>query len=396
MFLRRARLHYMERAAKAQQEMMIDHGQNPPKDIPNYIFTMMAICPYIACACSICLHIAVTLVYSMKFQRIAERYWYYSTIIGLGIVLVILELMRSAVMTIVELRKFEIRRRLAGGDFNRSRIRKQTAESQDPLHPKRDKKKPNVPTVPPKKPAMSRPPPPPKEMKLGPPPPELDEAKLSHAASMSRPGFLPAEGAAPKIGDGNMPFLRTASGAGLPVMAGQPPPPGKPPPGFNLGKPPPGIPPLQGMPGMQGTGTPGRGGLGQVGGSSLLPGKLRTPGHTPIGMATPPGGPGTPTMGQSFGSTMGRTPGPPPPPPMPPGKGGMPPSPSGSVASHMSRSLSEKMAANRGGAPPPPPGARGATPPGSHRSGGGGAKPPQGPPPTGHGVEKSRSAKRGQ
>merc|ERR1719162_1020299 len=117
--------------------MMIDHGQDVPKDIPNWIFSVLTLCPYMACAISICCHISMTLTYSMKFQRIAERYWYFSTILGICIVLIVLELMRSAVMTIVELRKFEIRRRLAGGDFNKSRIRKQSAANADPLHPGR-------------------------------------------------------------------------------------------------------------------------------------------------------------------------------------------------------------------------------------------------------------------
>merc|ERR1719456_844232 len=148
-FLRRARIHYMERAAKHQQEALIDHGQETPKDIPPWIFTAMTLCPYSACATSICCNIAITLTYSMKFQRIAERYWYYSTAVGISIVLVVLELMRSAVMTIVELRKFEIRRRLAGGDFNKSRIRKQGEGNRDPLRPKKEKKNVTVPNVPP-------------------------------------------------------------------------------------------------------------------------------------------------------------------------------------------------------------------------------------------------------
>lgn len=271
-------------------------------------------------------------------------------------------------------------------------MRKQNPASADPLHPKRDKKKPHVPTAPPKRPQPHRPPPPPKDMKLGPPAADIDPASLSMPPIMSRPGFLPNEGGAAN-GNG-IPFLRAPSGVGLPVIGGLPPAPaGKPPGigGFGMSKPPPGVPPLQGMPG---TGTPGRGGsmLGQAGGAGLMPGKLgRSPGMTPPGMATPPA-PGTPTLGMS--GTFGQTP---PPPWLPPGKAGMPPSPSGSVGSHLSKSLSEKMAAKRGGAPPPPPGARGATPPGSHRSAGGGAKPPPGPPPAGQSsLEKSRSAKRGQ
>lgn len=312
--------------------------------------------------------------------------------------LVILELMRSAVMTIVELRKFEIRRRLVGGDFNRSRIRKQSSANKDPLHFKKEKKKPSLPTVPPKKPPK-HPPPPPSSFNDGPPGPELDEASLG-MPPVSRPGFLPAQ-------SGDMPFMQTAGGAGLPVGPPPPPPgrpPGRPPPigPGSMGAAPPGVPhlDLRGPP-MSANGSGPR--IGQVGGAGLMPGKLsgrhgRSPGGTPPMGNTPPM-PGTPTLGMS--STLGQTP-PLPPLSMPSGKaGGMPPSPSGSVASQMSKSLSQKMAANRmsGATPPPPaPGARGPTPPGSHRSGGSGAaRPPPAPPPAGQSaVERSRAAKRGQ
>lgn len=393
-FLRRARLHYMERAAKYQQDLMLDHNQNPPKDIPNYIFTLMTLCPYGASAVSICCHICLTLAYSMKFQRVAERYWYYSSTLGLCIVLIILEFMRSAVMAIVELRKFEIRRRLAGGDFNKSRIRPQSASNVDPLKPNKGTRKPAVPTVPPKKPKMAKPPPPPPGTALGPPP---LPGKEGMPPPPPRPGFLPPEGTASSNAPyaditGKLPFMRTPGGSGLPVGAPPPPPgkgPGMGPAAFGLsGKAPQGVPPIQGFggPPMQGTNTPGRGGtpIGHAGGASLLPG---------IGGRSPGGTPplGTPTLGQSMGSTMGQTP----PPPF--GKGGMP-SPSGGVAEHMSRSLSEKMAAQKLGVAPgaPAKGSRTPTPPGSFRSASGAAKAPSGPPPAAgqSAVEKSRSSKR--
>merc|ERR1719310_189354 len=167
---------------------MVDHGQDVAKDVPKGIYFCMTFLPYVACAISVCCHVFITLAYSMKFQRIAERYWYYSTTIGVSLVLVVLELMRSAVMTIVELRKFEIRRRLQGGDFNRSRIRKQTGKEQDLV--RKDKKKPAVPSVPPKKPAPQRPPPPPKDMSFGPPPPDISPSNLAPPPP-PRPGFLP-------------------------------------------------------------------------------------------------------------------------------------------------------------------------------------------------------------
>lgn len=381
-FLRRARLHYMERAARNHQDMMVDHGQDAPKDIPDWIFSALTLCPYIACAVSICFHINLTVMYSLKFQRIAERYWYFSSIVGISVVLLILEMMRAAVMTIVELRKFEIRRRLIGGDFNKSRIKKQAPGNKDPLHPGKKLKKPPVPTVPPKRPPPGKPPPPP----AGIPPgrnlaQEINDGTLTPPPE--RPGFLPTNTPPP---EGN-------AGAGLPVAPPRPAgrPPGRPP----AGMPPPGVPALDlNGPPLSGSARGGGPRLGTVGGSSLLPGKLN-------GRRTPPmgSGPGTPTLGQSFGTgPLGMTPGPPR--GMPPMKAGVPQSPTGSAGSHMSKSLSEKMAANRGGSTPPPPapGARGPTPPGSHRSAGSGsAKPPPGPPPAGQSaVERSRAAKRGQ
>jgi len=372
----------MERAAKQHQDMLIDHGQDAPRDIPNWIFTAMTLCPYSACATSICCHIGVTLVYSMKFQRIAEQYWYFSSVVGMCIVLIVLELMRAAVMTIVELRKFEIRRRLIGGDYNKSRIKKQTADTKDPLHANKSKRKaPAVPQVPPKRPPSKKPPPPPKDINLG--PPERDDIDEDDLARVRIPRAI-----------GKAPSFPTPGGQ-LPV--GPPaPPPGRPP-----AQGPPGIPglDLRGPPMMAGTGTPGRGpAMGQVGGGGLMPGRLGgSRGGTPLGgtpMGTPPmqrSGPPTPTLGQSFGSTMGQTP--PPPPNLPAMRGGGP-------SSAMSKKLSDQMAANRasGAAPPPAPtGSRGPTPPGSHRSGGSGsAKPPTGPPPSGSNIERARAGKRGQ
>merc|ERR1719491_453353 len=94
-FLRRARLIYMERAAKAQQHLAIDEMQEPGWDTPAWVYTVMILCPYVACDISICCHVCVTLIYSMKFQRVAERHWYYASSISMGLVLVILESIRA-------------------------------------------------------------------------------------------------------------------------------------------------------------------------------------------------------------------------------------------------------------------------------------------------------------
>jgi len=372
----------MERAAKAQQNIQLDELQEPGWETPQRVYTVMLLCPYVACAVSICCHVFINLVYSMKFQRVAERHWYYASSISLGLVLLILEFIRAAVMTIVELRKFEIRRRLAGGDFNKSRVRKGADDGTPPWKPRRQfVAKPKLPTAPPKvivpkskaKPPLPEGTPPPPGFTMGfpggpPPPPGLQ-----------RPGFLPDEVAGPRplpVGQPPPPPGQPRSGPGSPSAAVK------------------AVPPIR----MQGrtppegpspAGTP----IGTPGSRSLLPGRLD--------------GRGTPTLGGTgnFGGTSSSMP---PPPPM----RGVPGSPSGSVSS-FTKPLSEKLAQSRTVTAPPPPGpgsGRGPGPalggatrgppagaPGS-APGSGRSEPPKPPtpPPTGTVQQRRQAARRAQ
>jgi hypothetical protein len=230
------------------------------------------------------------------------------------------------------------------------------------------------------------PPPPPKSIGLGPPP--FEALSPPDDGSNPRPAFLP-----PLAGGSTLTPPGTAGGTALPSLPGGVSlPVGKAPPvgASPAHKMPSGMNPLdfsRGLPGLPGMNTPPRGrpsnSLGTAGGQSLLPGALRS-------SNTPPSGFGTPKIGQSFGSTtQGTVPAPPPVPSLK----ARPPSPSGSVASNMSKSLSEKMAASKLATPPGAPGvAKQPTPPGSQR---GAAKPPSGTP-SSQSLAQKRAAMRGQ
>lgn len=87
---------------------------------------------------------------------------YYANIIGFCMVVFLLDVIRSAVITIVELRKFEIRKRSRAGDFVVRKVQKQDDKDGIPaiLKPKpKTKAKPTaaVPKIAPKFSNMERP-----------------------------------------------------------------------------------------------------------------------------------------------------------------------------------------------------------------------------------------------
>ncbi|CAJ1408554.1 unnamed protein product [Effrenium voratum] len=164
--------------------------------------------PYIASSASIACQVVLQLAYSTKFQRVEEQHWAYACIVGICLALLVLEVVRSAVTTVVELRKFEIRRRLVGGDFLKSRIRKTDVGLKGRTPPA---KKPAVPLAPPRNLPKNAPPPPP-----------------SAKPPVVRPAFLPKEGppGTPGAkGAAGVPSFRTVGGKSLPVTGPPPPPP---------------------------------------------------------------------------------------------------------------------------------------------------------------------------
>eukprot|EP00449_Zooxanthella_nutricula_P061469 CAMPEP_0198568682 /NCGR_PEP_ID=MMETSP1462-20131121/106799_1 /TAXON_ID=1333877 /ORGANISM="Brandtodinium nutriculum, Strain RCC3387" /LENGTH=142 /DNA_ID=CAMNT_0044299753 /DNA_START=1 /DNA_END=426 /DNA_ORIENTATION=+ len=138
----------MDRASATHQRIMAEEAQETPWFTPNWVFTVMLLTPYFACTMSLALHIFVNLMYSTKFARQEETHWQRASLIGLGLDLLLLDVIRCAVTAIVELRRFEIRRRSASGDFLKSRIRNQAGAAKEP---ELKQKKP-----PPKKPAVPK------------------------------------------------------------------------------------------------------------------------------------------------------------------------------------------------------------------------------------------------
>eukprot|EP00929_Paragymnodinium_shiwhaense_P065305 TRINITY_DN32751_c0_g2_i1.p1 TRINITY_DN32751_c0_g2~~TRINITY_DN32751_c0_g2_i1.p1 ORF type:complete len:3094 (+),score=652.16 TRINITY_DN32751_c0_g2_i1:502-9282(+) len=338
-FLRRTRLQYMDRAARIHQEILLkEMHQETGWNTPEWAYTVSLLMPYFACTVAMCLNIVVNLAYSLKFGVKEEQNWLRASVVGLVTDLIVLEVMRSAVTTIVELRKFEIRRRSAGGEFIQSKIRAMGQRKPPSLITERKEKpaKPKMPDtgkfVPTSKGVPSPPPP-------APPPPEIREG-------------------GPQL-------------SGLPVAG--PAPPGGRPSGPGTTMRPMGLPALQGTSPIP-SARSGGSGMGAQGGASLLPGRLdSTSGSGGLGMSMSGGIPGPPP-----GARGGRgPPGAPPP--------GMPHSPASMVTS-ATQSMTEKLKASRvGGAPPPPrPGSRPGSQPGSRQPssrGPGGPKPPPTPPP---------------
>lgn len=235
---------------------------------------------------------------------------------GLGLVFFGLEVMRSAVTTIVELRKHEMRRRLAGGDFLQHRITGRAGEAKPEITLKRPPPaKPPLPTnAPPNPGANSGTQTPTKSGPLA--HPNSQNVSGSRTPPLMRPASLPPEGQT------GVPMLRAGSGHRLPLAAS--------PPAGRVGN----MAPMGPMVKTSSPAHSARSGNSQAGmyrEPSLMPGKL------------------TPPMASNMGAN---------PPPMPPSF--VPPSPSGSAAS-----MRDRLAANRvpGSTPPLPMGGRPQPPP---------------------------------
>lgn len=321
-FLRRTRLQYMDRAARVHQEQLLSENQEVAWDAPEWAHTLTLFLPYAASSVSLMLNLFVIVVYGLKFGAKEENNFMMASIIGLGLVLVPLEVVRSAITTIVELRKFEIRRGLAGGEFLQSKIRSLGA-GRTPLvltEKKIAPKRPAMPEIAPKMPTKKSAPPTPPPAPAPPAPANnLPIAPPSPGASYGPGGFggVPGPPLPRALPSGNTP-TRSPSGSTRS--------------GFG--------------------GPPSLGGSGR--GGSLLPGRLD----------------GTNTSLPPLGFGPGQVP----PPPVP-----------NSPVTSVTASLTEKLKASRvaaAGAPPPPgspPGSR----PSSHRMGAQGSRPNSAPkPPT--------------
>lgn len=322
-FVRRIRLTYMDKVAHEHDKHdLLEDLEELGRETPGWVFDSMTIMPYLASSTWSLAAIFVVLQYGMKFQPFQEQLWIKGSLIGLGVILGLLDLVRIVMMTLVELRKFENRKKAKAGQFLPRRVKKEGEKDVQLAPPPRLWKQ-----------AVAAPPLP--KGKSGPQPPP-------------RPAFLPKEGALPPqpmLGGGRS---MTGPMGNLPVA---PPPPRLPSTfsgnsmqasGFNPGPPSPG--PATPKSAFS-TSLPGR--MGPPGSMTPQPG---TP-HGPGARRGPP-----PKLQSAADMMMGGTPGGTPRGGTPRGPG-QPPSPANSQHSlhSLAQSLNQQVKAGRHPTPPPPP-----------------------------------------
>merc|ERR1719230_1173125 len=88
--------------------------------------------------------------YAYRFQNWQETHWYQASAIAVSMIVFLLDVIRSAVLAIVELRKFEIRKRSKAGDFVVRKVQKADDKESLPalLRPKPKTKAKATPPVP--------------------------------------------------------------------------------------------------------------------------------------------------------------------------------------------------------------------------------------------------------
>jgi uncharacterized membrane protein YagU involved in acid resistance len=123
-FVRRVRLIYMDRVMREHQKQDLQEIEEYPRDIPNWVYNMSAVMPYVACATFVVFSSLMCVVYSVQFDSWQETHWYYSCIVGLVLVIFLLDVVKAGVITVVELRRFEIRKRVRAGDFIVRKVQK--------------------------------------------------------------------------------------------------------------------------------------------------------------------------------------------------------------------------------------------------------------------------------
>lgn len=125
-FVRRIKLTYMDKVTREHDKLdLLEDHEELGKDVPFWVFDTMTMMPYLASCTFTLACIFVVLQYGVKFQPWQQDYWLKGSLVGLAMTLVLLELFRIAMMTLVELRKFENRRKAKAGHFLQRRVKKE-------------------------------------------------------------------------------------------------------------------------------------------------------------------------------------------------------------------------------------------------------------------------------
>jgi len=125
-FVRRIRLTYMDKVIKEHEkhDLLEDH-EELGKDTPQWVFQTMTLMPYLAACTFICCCIFTVLAYGTKFLDAQAELWVFGSVIGLAMNLQLLEPFRIVMMTLVELRKFENRKKSKAGHFLPRRVKRE-------------------------------------------------------------------------------------------------------------------------------------------------------------------------------------------------------------------------------------------------------------------------------
>merc|ERR1719313_2179044 len=155
-FVRRVRLVYLDRVTREHQRLDLIESKETGKPIPAMVHSLWTLLPYIA-ATAICVaSIFMIFIFGIKFSEDQEIAWIYASTTGLLFVTLILDVVRVAIVTIVELRKFEIRQRSRAGELCERRVKKEGEDDFPSMLKPKPKRKliptPPVPKAPPRYP----------------------------------------------------------------------------------------------------------------------------------------------------------------------------------------------------------------------------------------------------
>jgi hypothetical protein len=148
-FVRRIKYTYLDKVVREHQKFdMLEDPDELGTQTPGWVYDTMTLMPYLACCTFTIAAIFMILQYGVKFQEWQEKYWLYGSMAGMAVDLTVMEIFRMMMLTLVELRKYENRKKSKAGVFLPRRVPKEGYKGQIAPQPrlwKRATAKPPVP-----------------------------------------------------------------------------------------------------------------------------------------------------------------------------------------------------------------------------------------------------------
>lgn len=117
-FVRRIQYTYYDRVIQeAQKWDLLEDQEDLSIQTPGWVYDTMTIMPYLGCCTFTVTAVFVVLQYGVKFQTWQEDLWLKGSLFGFLAVLTLLELLRIVMLTLVELRMYENRKKAKAGAF---------------------------------------------------------------------------------------------------------------------------------------------------------------------------------------------------------------------------------------------------------------------------------------